>query len=289
MSEEAIEKQDQNVIDGYIKIDKSTMPNEGKLYPESWEFAYRCPTSKEVANFSTLRDNDTPAIISAVEDLIKKCVVIYDTEKNKNISAGEVLDAHKIYFILLLREYYIPGANISYQAVCESCHELYDTNLTAKKLVYDELSEKLLSDYDGRTFKLNVFDQIIEFRAPTLSTSARLFKYIVSAYREQNNDSEKKIDKTLYDKKFLLIAPYLFKTGEETIKQIMERYKDVIANENIHKAYLYIVNNIKIDNIEEFYEDCPHCGSTEVTPIKFPGGWRKMFVSSKDNTGYFGK
>ena len=91
-----------NLLDGYIPLDRNDLPNYGDLYPSSWNFAYRCPVAKEVANFSTISEDDQPGILIAVEDLIKKCVVIFDTESEKQISSGEINDVHRLYFLLNL-------------------------------------------------------------------------------------------------------------------------------------------------------------------------------------------
>lgn len=282
-------EQQPNVLDGYIKLDKSSIPHEGMLYPEAWEFAYRCPTSKEVANFSTINEQDQPAIIVAIEDLIRKCVVIYDTEQDKQINTGEINDGHRTFFLLLLRDYYLPNTPVQYKNLCQTCHETYDSQLLAKKLQYVALKEKLINAFDGRCFNLDMgLDNPIKFRIPTLETSGRIFKYIVKTYRSsQNSDTEKKEDVIVYDKQFLLVAPYLFETGIETIREITYKYKAIQKNDELFKAYLDIINKLKLDNEETFTDICPSCGSEEETLIKFPGGWKKLFISKTDTTGYF--
>lgn len=278
-----------NVMDGFVRINREDLPQQGSLYPESWEFAYRCPTSKEVANFSTINEQDQPAIIVAVEDLIRKCVIIYDTEQDKQINTGEICDGHRTFFLLLLRDFYLPGNPIQFRTICQTDHETWDATLTAKKLQYPELKERLLNDYDGRIFSLDMgIDTPIRFRVPTLETTGRIFKYIVKVYRNASTaDNEKKEDNVIYDKQFLLVAPYLFESGRESIREITFKYKAIQKNEEVFKKYLEIINRLKLDNEETFIEICPSCGSEEETMIKFPGGWKKLFVAKTDTTGYF--
>lgn len=278
-----------NMMDGYIKINRDELPQQGVLYPESWEFAYRCPTAKEIANFSTINEQDQPAIIVGVEDLIRKCVIIYDTEQDKQINTGEICDGHRTFFLLKLRDYYLPGSPLSYRTICQTCHETWDAILTADKLQYAELNEKLLNAYDGRVFTLDMgLDTPIKFKVPTLETSGRIFKYIVKTYRNSaNNDTEKKQDNIVYDKNFLLLAPYLYVTGIETIRDITFRYRAIQKNDELFAKYIEIINRLKLDNEETFDEICPSCGSEEETQIKFPGGWKKLFISKTDTTGYF--
>lgn len=277
------------LLDGYKRIDKSLLPQNGELYPESWQFAYRCPTAKEVANFSTVNEMDQPGIIVAVEELIRKCVVIFDTEQQKRINTGEICDGQRTFWLLLIRDFYLPDTPIEFNSVCQTCHEQYTTHLTADKLEYPELKDKLLSAYDGRIFTLQMGPNVeVKFRVPTLETTGRIFKHIVKAYRTAGNGGEeKKDDKLVFDKQFLLVAPYLFVSGNETMRDIQLKYKSIIKNEELFKAYLTIINKLKLDNEETFNYVCPECGSEEETLIKFPGGWKKLFVSKTDTTGYF--
>lgn len=277
-----------NTLDGYQRIAREQLPQFGELYPESWEFAYRCPTAKEIANFSTINEQDQPGIIVAVEDLIRKCIVIYNTETESVVDTGEILDGHRTFFLLLLRDYYLPSNPVQYRAVCQTCHESYDTTLNYNKLDYSELREKLLAAYDGRKFKLNLNDTEIEFRVPTLETTGRIFKYIIRILRNnQNTDKNKESDNVVYDKQFLFIAPYLFVTGKETIRDITFKYKAIQRNNQLLQAYLTVINNLKLDNEETFEDTCPHCGAIEESAIRFPGGFKKLFIGTKDASGYF--
>lgn len=278
-----------SVIDGYKILQTYDLPNEGVLYPDNWRFAYRCPTTKEVANFSTIQDDDTPAVISAIEELVKKCVKIIDIDTEAQIPSNEINDAHKLFFMIKLRDFYLPGSPIEYDAVCDLCHEQYKVRLNAESLVYNKISDKLLDAFDGRKFTLEVgLDEPLVIYIPTIATSSKLFKYIVKVYRDQQTGNERNLkdDKIAYDKKFLLLAPYLFETGKENIKDIIRKYNELSKDDRKLSAYLNIANFMKLDNLQIIDTVCSHCGSTEETPVKFPGGWSQMFVG-KDTTGYF--
>lgn len=278
-----------NVLDGYLVLEKEIMPHKGKFYPESWAFAYRCPTTKEVANFSTINEQDQPAIIAAVEDLIRKCVVIYDTEKERQVTAGQINDADRVFFLLKLRDFYLPGNPLTYTSVCSLCKEPLPITLCAEHLVYNDISEKLVEAFDGRIFTLNfpTLEEPIKFLIPTIEITGRIFKYIVKVYRDSQNDREKAEDKIVYDKQFLLIAPYLYIRGNESVKELAQKYRDIQKNENKFKAYLEIATKMKLDNTDYLTIECGNCESMEEAQLRFPGGWKSMFVSNKSNSGYF--
>lgn len=284
-----------NMLDDYRTIERDEIPQGSELYPESWQFAYRCPTTQEVAIFSTLNENDQPAIMSAVEDLIRKCVVIFDADRNRQVSAGQINDCHRTFFLLKIRDFYLPASPIEYSSICTYCKEPIAIQLTADKLQYPELNQKLLNAFDGRKFNL-IFnegeeDEIeINFLIPTIDITGRIFKYIVKVYRENNTkDKENKEDKIVFDKKFLLIAPYLYEKGTETVKEIIQKYKRILSNDELFKFYLEIASKAKFDNLDYIITICQSegCGSEEETQLRFPGGWKNMFINKKSASGYF--
>jgi len=289
MTKENVQKVNANIVDGFKILERIDMPQEGILYPETWNFAYRCPTSKEVANFSTIDENDKPAIVAAIEDLIRKCFVIFDSETNNQISSGQINDAHRTFFLLLLREFYLPGSPITYDTICSIHKEQIGIELNAFKLLFKELNKNLINSFDGRKFSLKMpkVEEPIEFLIPTIEISGRIFKYVVNVYRNSQNDRENKEDKIVYDKQFLLVAPYLYERGNESVKELIQKFKKLQEDDLRFKAYLEIINKLKLDNLDYIETVCPICGSLEETQIRFPGGWKSMFVSKEDTTGYF--
>lgn len=280
-----------SIIDGYKEVFRKDMPQNGKLYPESWRFFYRCPQSKEVANFSTIDENDNIAIMMAVEDLIRKCVIIVDSTNGKRVSSGELLDGHRMFFMLLLREYYLPGKFISYNTMCVSCKEPVEVHLTAASLRFKDITNKFLETYDGRignvTIPTKEGNVDIKFLIPTLNTTSRVFRYMINTYKKaQGNDGMKK-DKEVFDKQFLLLVNFLYETGHETIEQLKAKFNNIKKDGNLLEGYVILANNFKLDNYDTIYY-IHDCGSEEEAQIKFPGGWKAMFVDESSVEELFG-
>lgn len=280
-----------STIDGYKEVLRKDLPQEGKLYPESWRIFYRCPESKEVANFSTIDENDNIAIMMAIEDLIRKCFVIVDSNNGNRVSSGELIDGQRMFFLLLLREYYLPGKFISYNTMCVSCKEPVEVHLTAKSLRYKDITDKFLESYDGRNADVNISTKEgmvnIKFVVPTLNTASRVFRYMINTYKKaQGNDSVKK-DKEVFDKQFLLIVNFLYETGHETIEQLKYKFNNIKKDGKLLEAYVILANNFKMDNYETIYFT-HDCGSEEEAQIKFPGGWKGMFIDESSVEELFG-
>ncbi len=273
-----------NMIDGNIILDRDELPHNGVLYPESWNFAYRSPETEEVAVFSTLNPQDQPAIMVAVDDLVRKCVTIYDANKDQVISSSEICDGHKIFFLLKLREMYLSNAPIKMESICMTCHENFDGLLFASKLKYYTLPEGLMKLYDGRVFhfKIDGIEDTINIRIPTLSTSSKLFKHLIKVYRgaqggQKKDEGLEKFNKIFYDKVFLLYSPFLFETGNESINEIVSKFNVIKKDKNLNKAYLRIINSLSLDNMETIDDTCPHCESLEETRLTFPD-WKELFL-----------
>lgn len=280
-----------STIDGYKEVLRKDLPQEGKLYPESWRIFYRCPESKEVANFSTIDENDNIAIMMAIEDLIRKCFVIVDSNNGNRVSSGELIDGQRMFFLLLLREYYLPGKFISYNTMCVSCKEPVEVHLTAKSLRYKDITDKFLESYDGRNADVNISTKEgmvnIKFVVPTLNTTSRVFRYMINTYKKaQGNDGVKK-DKEVFDKQFLLIINFLYETGHETIEQLKHKFNNIKKDGKLLEAYVILANNFKMDNYETIYFT-HDCGSEEEAQIKFPGGWKGMFIDESSVEELFG-
>jgi hypothetical protein len=280
-----------NQLDGYIKVERYDLPQHGILYPPTWEFAYKCPTAGDVAIFSTLHEQDQPAIMSAIDDIIRKNVYVYDSSDDRLVSSGEICDAHKVYFLLRLREFYLSNYPIKIDTICETCHEPYQEDMTSASLLYDDIPEKLLSAYDGRTFTLTfkTLQEPIIIRIPTLDTTSKIFKHIVRVYRDKDKErkgASTKTNKIFYDKKFLLLAPYLFETGTETINDVVVKFNDISKNDELFRRYNDFITRVHLENNQDIDSTCKHCGSLEEAQIKFPS-WNKLFINDEDDSGYY--
>lgn len=288
VEEENSEVEEPSIIDGYQILTKSRLPYAGRFYPSSWSFAYRCPTSKEVANFSTVNEQDQPAIVNAIEELIKKCVVIIDTETGKPVVSGQINDGDRTFFLLLLREFYLPNKDITYNTMCMLCKNSVEVHFNSESLQYREVSDKLISCFDGRTFVIpnKNLEEPIVFHIPTLDISGKIFRYLLKVYRDNQSDKDNKKESLSFDKEFLLVAPYLFETGKESMVQIKQKFTMIRNNGTLLNAYITIANQLKLENQDTISYTCG-CGSEEETLIKFPGGWKNMFVDTDSFDGVF--
>lgn len=270
-------------VNGYRILANESLPYEGKLYPSTWKFSYRCPTTDEVAEFSTIDERDTPKIQDAITNLIKKCYVIVDVNEEKQISSSQINDGDRLFFFLKLREYYMQDIPIEFPIISQNFQEPLQVNLMAHNLIFKPIKDKLLECYNGRKWSISVekfgLKEPIVFLNPTLEISQRIFKYMVNKYREANDQKKEKLNKDEFDRKFLLLLPFLYDEGNEKIESLHLKYKSIQKNEKLLKAYLTIAT--KMIHTNEEYLIINYQGEEEKTDIKFPGGWKNIFIDNK--------
>lgn len=288
---DTIKEEKPNLLDGWRVIPTDELPRKGVLYPVTWQFAVRPPTAIEVANFSTVMEEDRVAIKAAMEDMVKKCVKIYDSGSDTIVSTSEINDCDTLFFVLKIRDLYI-NQPIKFADVCQICHSQYEVSMTSNNLVYEDISEELLQQFDGRIFSLQIEVEgegstDVRFRIPTIGTSSRIFKQIVRAYREDKNDPDPK-NRVLYDKTFTLIAPWLFVTGNEKLNDIVGKYRTVSKDPLLLEAYVTIANELKLDNLETIECTCATCSAEGTVDIMFPGGHKKLFAKKSNIKGLTG-
>lgn len=269
-----------NTVDGYRILERNQLPYGGRLYPESWNFTFRCPSTDEVANFSTIQDGDAARIQEEMSTLIRKCYVIIDSETGNQISSGELNDGDRLFFFLKLREYYMEDMPIEFPIISVNHQEPLQVTLMAHNLIFEPIKEKLLECYDGRKWTIPVPNQNpIIFLNPTFELAGRIFKYMKNKYQEAADTNTKDIGKKEFNKKFLLLLPFLYETGNEKIESLYFKFTQITNNEQLMKAYLVLATKMIHQNQE--YINIEYKGDQEKTQIKFPSGWKGMFIDKK--------
>lgn len=270
-------------VNGYRVLDNESLPYFGKLYPESWRFSFRCPTVNEVSEFSTIDERDAPKIQDTITNLIKKCYVIVDTETEKQVPTSQINDGDRLFFFLKLREFYMQDMPIEFPFISMTKQEPLQVTLMAHNLIYKPIKEELLKCYDGRKWTIPTtsfgLTEPIVFLNPTLDISQRIFKYMVNKYRETQDTNKTKINKSEFNRKFLLLLPFLYEQGNEKIESLNIKFKQIEKNEKLLKAYITLANKMIHTNEEYLVVDID--GDEERTDIKFPGGWKNLFIDNK--------
>ena len=279
-------------LDDYQQLAKDDMPRNGVLYPETWEFFYRCPTADEVAVFSTTPEEDRVKIMQAVIGIIRKCYLIIDTETKKEVSTTEIKSIDKMNFFLRLRSFYMNNEPIRFNTFSQTLEGPVEVEFTENSLRYADVNENLLDIYDGiRGFNFPFDDETnVYIPLTNLGMETKVLNYMVNNYKKLQKDETTRKEFSNFDKQFLAFVPYLFETGSESVESLKFKYNKIVKNDKLMKFYLEIMNAMNLGEKEniEFTVTVDDEEITEESPIKFPGGYKKLFTSESFTSKYFG-
>lgn len=273
----------------YEHLDKTELPHK-ILYPENWELFYKKPTVDDVAVFSTIPENDYFKIMLATIQLIRKCMLIIDSETQKLVSTERIKSCHKMFLFLKLRTEYMTDSkgntsDIMYPIFSPELEEAITVKFNEYSLIYDELSDDVVAilneERTGFIFDESFgYDEPIYIPITDFGMEIKIINHITNSHKKMQKTDAKKKDFDSFDKKFLAFLPYLFEKSTDTIDGLKNKYKLLMENESKYQAYLELVTNFKIgekDNIKYVVE---REGETIVgeTPMKFPNGYNGLFI-----------
>lgn len=283
-----------NEIDGWRLLEADELPYKGVFMPAEWNLFYKCPEVGDVANFATIDENDRQKIMKAVSDLVRKCFKIVNNETEKEVSTKEINSGEKLFYFLRLREFYLNDKPIVFQTFSAELEKIVEVNFVSDSLVFDEPKQKLLECFDGRHFNFKMPDskEVIRFMIPTLGIEEKIFNYMIGTYKKLQKDENNKKDLDAYNKQFLLFAPYLFETGTEIVETLKAKFNNIKRNEALYKYYLEIILQLtpllsNKDYIKFMVTDEDDNEIMEESLMRFPGGWRKMFVNTESSSDLF--
>ena len=73
--------------------------------------------------------------------------------------------------------------------------------------------------------------------------------------------------------------------GDEAIESLIVKFKQIEKNDKMLEAYIQIINRLSLTNAESIkyiYKE-----SEEEALIKFPGGWKSIFVNKSTFSNLF--
>lgn len=274
----------------YEWLDKSELPHK-HFYPENWDFYIRQPKTTDVAIFSTIPENDYFKIMSAVIALVRKNIIIFNSETNQQISTERIKSCHKMFLFIKLRNLYMKDiktntpAKIKLPIYSLEIEEAIEIEFDEYSLMYNELSDEALTylnaEKTGFNFDENwgavdnTFIPIIDFGMET-----KIINFITNSYKKMQNAETKKKDFDSFDKTFLAFVSYLFDTPNDSIESLKTKFKRITEDEQLYQFYNEMVTNFKLgerDNIKYIVE---REGEQIVgeTQMKFPNGYTTLFT-----------
>lgn len=263
----------------HIEVNRDIMLYKSMFYPSDWKFKCRAAFGAEVANFSTIDNEDPLSVHDGINDLLKNCLRIED-ENGAVVSYRNLYEFDRLWFVLFIRDLTMmnPETRLNYESSCEHCGEKNTVTLAHDTLVELELSDiakKSFSPEENAFIVRTKSFGDLKFQPSTIHRAELL--------REWMQDEMKQ--KKTPDKSFVKLYWMLLNNENDKSKNAMKNAQAefiALSNSNIKKVALYLklASELQVGLSQEVKFTCEHCGREAHSDIRFPDGVSNLLLPS---------
>jgi hypothetical protein len=261
-------------------IPVDTLPSRGFGYPPGFEIVIKPALVTEIRHYSTIDESDRIDLDDKLNNIISKCMKIrWD---------GGFLDPldlwyeDRFYTVMSIRDLtFIKGENRVLLPVTKNCTkpecEIPDQiELKANLLDSFQMELDLIKRYNKETysFKLIPKDGSPEMNLyiPTVGVTTEVRKIIES----------KKAKGKKYDESFAKVAAFIIPDWRELDERAYDQYERASIEWTPLQFSIadQISEKINFATKSRIYSKCTSCDGEVTAEIRFPGGYRSLFIIS---------
>jgi hypothetical protein len=254
---------------GWQKLPIKELPTQGLFYPADAEIAIRSATAGEVRHWSTLHEEDIPALDDMLNYMLERCV----TFKTKDIHSSwkDIKEVDRFYILLAIREYtFVKGEN----QLQVKTSETTKLDVTKEMIDYINLNPKLMKYYDEteRCFVLKFkIGKVIKVTIPSVGVTNYLKNYI----------SRKQENQEMFDIDFISFAPFVIQNWRGLSDNSYE--KMVLDSNSWSISEVSVLTHLKdlfIETVNPVVKYTDEGGAEHIAPLNFLGGIKSVFLIS---------
>lgn len=268
-----------NIGDGWVPINREEMGVRSQFYPKEWEFFVKPAAVSAIKNWTAIDESRPDQVNTVLNEIIRTSVKI---STNGVGTAGwhAINSWDRFWFVLKVREItFVDGeSKVQFEDACSECdHDIMYT-LTSDSLFYEFPDDELIDKYwDGKVWNIDpeeydVPHAAIQLFTPTLGKDQSILDWATAKAR-----ANQKIDEN-----FIRFLPWMLAKPAKDM-QVLDR-----QIETIHKEYKSwsiemfdfmddVVRNITINPSEQLRTICPNCGQEATSTVRFPNGIKTLF------------
>lgn len=261
----------------HIEVNRDIMLYRSMFYPTDWKFKCRAAFGAEVANFSTIDNEDPLSVHDGINDLLKNCLRI-ETGNGATVSYRKLYEFDRLWFVLFIRDLTMmnPETRLNYEASCEHCSEKNVVTLSHDTLVETPLSDlaKKYFDEHERAFIVRTKSYgDIKIQPSNLHRAELLREWMQSEMQKKNTP----------DKSFIKLYWLLVNEDNDTFVDSVERARVKfieLSNSDPKKVavYLKLASELQVGLSQEVKFICEQCGREAHTDIRFPDGISNLLL-----------
>lgn len=273
-------RQPMSLENGWKNIPLDILPSEGFGYPPGFEIVIRPGDVAEIKHYSTIDDDDRIDLDDKLNYMLSKCMKIkWD---GGYLSHLDLWYEDRFFVIMSIRDLtFIKGENrimlpLNKKCKGEKCNLADQIELRANMLNSFKMDTELIKRYDKEnySFKLVPKDGSPEMYLyiPTVGVTTECRKIL----------RDKKLRGKKYDESFAEVCTYVIPDWRELTEAVYDQYER--ASNEWTKTQFFIADQIskKINFATKaaIYTTCNSCGEEATAEIRFPSGYRSLFIVS---------
>lgn len=274
------EKRDEiNIGDGWVPVNREEMGVRSDFYPEAWEFFIKPATVASIKNWTAIDEERPDQVHKIMNEICKACIRI-DTHDVQGAGWTQINSWDRFWFILKIREYtFAKGeSKIEFEDSCSECDADVKFTLNADSLFYEFPDEDIVEKYwvDGKweidPTEYDVEHDIVTLYTPKLGKDDAIIEWAANKVR-----NKQKVDETFL--RFLVwMLPKPAKDQQMLDRQIQRIYKEYKSwSVDMFQFMDDVITNITINPSERLRCKCPHCGGEATSNVQFPDGIKVLF------------
>lgn len=279
--------------EGWIDVPRELLGERAIFYPEDWNFRIKPASVEAIRSWSTLDDGNANSIDDVFTEVLKACVSIVGP--HGPIPVVNICSWDRFFFLLLVREYtFTKGeSKLEYQEDCIECDNPVTFELKSYALRYEMPDPEVMPNYDQATRCWTIDPEeydvegypVVKLYVPTVEKDTNIKQWVIS--RLQNN-ANRKVDSNFL--RFLMwMAPKISKDATIAQRQIRD-YEVAYKSWSIDMFSFMdeVLRNIMVEPSSKLEAQCPTCGESMTSDIRFPNGIRDLF-NIQSRSKKFGK
>lgn len=261
----------------YIEVNRELMPYGSMFYPSGWVFKCRAAMGAEVANFSTIDNEEPMSVHEGINDLLKTCLRI-ENEDGATVSYRNLYEFDRLWFVLFIRDLTMQNTEtkLVFDTNCEHCGEKNSVVLSYDTLVTLELSDlakKYFSpDHNAFVVRTKSYGDLI-LQPSTIHRAEILKEWMQEELRKKNT-----IDKSFIKMYWMLLNNSNDK-GKNAMRDAQTEFLKISTSDTKKVAlYLKLADELQVGLSQEIKYNCQSCGREAHTGIRFPDGISNLFI-----------
>ncbi|MBR5296954.1 MAG: hypothetical protein IKU29_03690 [Parabacteroides sp.] len=279
LSRSAHKRENINIGDGWIPVNREELGIRSIFYRPNWEFFIKPATVNAIKNWTAIDENRPDQLNRTFNEICKSCIKI-DSHDLSNVNWMNINSWDRFWFILKIREYtFAQGeAKIEFTDACSECDEDIVYKLDSNSLFYEFPDEDLVEKYwTGTEWSIDPREYGVDHEPITLYTPTLGKDDTIIEWATARANNRQKIDETFI--KFLVwMLPRPSSDPQMTERQIQKIYNEYKSWDiDMFQFMDDVVRNITINPSEKLKCKCSHCGQEATSNVRFPDGIKVLF------------